>query len=80
MPILIIGIAMVLGFLMFGWLQLGALVSVIGSIVTFILLSLILRRSGSNTIQEGVQIIIPSDPMGNNIGSEKSPFGTVRSE
>ena len=80
MTILSIVTALVLGFVLFGWLQLGALISVIAAIGTFIILSLILRKGGSTIIQEGTQIIIPSDPMVNNVGSEKSPFGTVRSE
>jgi len=80
MTIISIVMAMVLGLVLFGWLQLGTLISVIAAIGTFIILSFILRKRGSNTIQEGVQIIIPSDPMVNNIGSEKSPFGRVRSE
>jgi len=80
MTIISIVMALVLGFVLFGWLQLGALISVIAAIGTFIILSFILRKRGSNTIQEGVQIIIPSDPMANNIGSEKSPFGSARSE
>jgi len=80
MTIISIVMAMVLGLVLFGWLQLGTLISVIAAIGTFIILSFILRQRGSNTIQEGVQIIIPSDPMANNIGSEKSPFGSARSE
>ena len=43
MTILSIVTALVLGFVLFGWLQLGALISVIAAIGTFIILSLILR-------------------------------------
>ena len=80
MTIISIVMALILGFVLFGWLQLGALISVIAAIGTFIILAFILRKRGSNTIQEGVQIIIPSDHMVNTLGSEKSPFGSARSE
>ena len=45
MIILSIVTALVLGFVLFGWLQLGALISVIAAIGTFIILSLIFSVS-----------------------------------
>ena len=49
-------------------------------IVTFLVFAFLSRKPRSPVIQEGVQVVIPSEKTGPHIGSDESPFGRVRSE
>ena len=51
-----------------------------GGVLVLLIGSLLFRKSGSTIIQEGTQVILPSENTGDNVGSEQSPFGSVRSD
>tara|TARA_R110002020_G_scaffold152715_1_gene330570 strand:+ start:261 stop:506 length:246 start_codon:yes stop_codon:yes gene_type:complete len=51
-----------------------------GGVLVLSISSLLFRKRGSTIIQEGTQVILPSENTGDNIGSEQSPFGSVRSD
>ena len=51
-----------------------------GGVLVLLIGSLLFRKRGSTIIQEGTQVILPSENTGDNVGSEQSPFGSVRSE
>jgi len=51
-----------------------------GGVLVLLIGSLLFRKRGSTIIQEGTQVILPSENTGDNVGSEQSPFGSVRSD
>ena len=51
-----------------------------GAVLVLLIGSLLFRKRGSTIIQEGTQVILPSENTGDNVGSEQSPFGSVRSD
>ena len=51
-----------------------------GGVLVLLIGSLLFRKRGSTIIQEGTQVILPSENTGDNVGSAQSPFGSVRSD
>ena len=51
-----------------------------GGVLVLLIGSLLFRKRGATIIQEGTQVILPSENTGDNVGSEQSPFGSVRSD
>jgi len=62
------------------WQQFSWLYILVGGIAALVVMFLITHRSSSPKIEEGVQIVVPSEKIGTHLGSDESPFGSVRSE
>ena len=62
------------------WQQFSWVYILAGGFVTLVFISLVTYRRSRTKIEEGVQIVIPSESIGTHLGSSESPFGRVRSE
>ena len=60
--------------------EVGNIIAVVSGIVVFSVISYLFRTKKYTVIQEGTQIVSSVEHNKDNMGSEPSPFGGVRSE
>ena len=82
MSILSITAALLTVFVLMAGFDLGLLPAAGGGFFIFFLFLIfpLLSRSSRTTVQEGTYISVNPKSTGVNVGSEESPFGSVRSE
>jgi hypothetical protein len=73
----VVGIAVV--FIMMKGFEFNPYQAAAGGFIVFLIFSFLSRKPKNPVIQEGVQIVVPSERIGPHVGSEESPFGRVRS-
>ena len=70
----------VIAFTLIQIFEVGNIIAAISGIIVFSVISYLFRTKKHTVIQEGTQIVSSVEHNKDNMGSEPSPFGGVRSE